>query len=138
MIRDPKLFKMSQFFWVSDSLQPDPVLLLSSICLARNMLYESFKIKGKNIIDEICMRTASGTPFWENLHLLCQILKSLFFHRFTHWNTSKIMYLSPLYPQEPSLNDPGQNLNRPFFRHFWQIFRSKWQSMVLLSDMFIS
>ena len=65
-------------------------------------------------------------------------MKSLFFNRFTHWNTSKIMYLSLLYPQEPSVNDPGQNLDRPFFRHFWQFFRSKWQSMNLLFDMVVS
>ena len=75
------------------------------------MLYESFQIKGKNIIDEICMRTASGTLFRENLDLQCQFLKSLVFNRFTHWNTSKIMYLS----HEPSVNDPGQNLDRSFF-----------------------
>ena len=32
---------------------------------------DAYCLKGKNIIDEICMRTASGTRFWENLHLLC-------------------------------------------------------------------
>ena len=44
------------------------------------------------INDEILMRIASGTRFWENVHLLCQILKSLFFHRFNHRNPSKTMF----------------------------------------------
>ena len=56
--------------------------------------------------------------FLKKMGLMTQFLKLLFFNRFTYWNTSKIMYLSLLYPQEPSVNDPGQNLDRSFFRHF--------------------
>ena len=32
--------------------------------------------------------------------------------------TFKIMYSSLLYLQEPPLNDPGQNMDQSFFRHF--------------------
>ena len=47
-----------------------------------------------------------------------ELFENIFFNRFTHENTFKIMYFSILYPQEPSMNDPGQNLDPPFFRHF--------------------
>ena len=126
---------MSQFFGLltSSTLTPYYSYRAQEICSTSHL-----KQKGRISLMKFGCVLLPELVFEKTCIYYTNFWNLLVFNRFTHWNTSKIMYLSLLYPQEPSVNDPGQNLDRSFFRHFWQFFRSKWQSMNLLFDMVVS